>query len=93
MSLLHKRADRLRADFRKTFETEHGERVLMWLYERLYGKQSTFPVSGNDSEFFRNEGMRTAWLMIMEQLREEDREIRTAYERYIADKRREEINE
>ncbi len=93
MSLLHKRADRLRDDFRKTFETEHGERVLMWLYERLFGKQSTFPESGKSSELARNEGMRTAWLLIMEQLREEDIDVRRAYEEHIADKRREEINE
>ncbi len=65
----------------------------MWLYERLYGKQTTFPTSGNAIELARNEGMRTAWLMIMEQLREEDREVRKAYEEHIADQRREEIYE
>lgn len=64
----------------------------MWLYEQLHGKQSTFPKSGKSIELALNEGKRVAWLLIMEQLREEDLEMREAYETWIADNRREEIN-
>ena len=93
LDLFRKRADRLKADFQKTFGTEHGERVLMHLYERLHGKQTTMPNDGNPTTLAFNEGMRMTWLIIMEQMREEDIEIRVAYERYIGDKRREEISQ
>ncbi len=87
------RADRLRADFQETFGTESGQRVLLWLYEHLHGKQTTFPQSGKATELAFNEGRRSVWLQIMEHLREEDMDIRRAWEKLHEGKRMEEMNE
>jgi len=85
--------DRMRSDYRKTFDTPQGKHVLMDLYEKLHGKQSTFPEDGNSHRLAFNEGKRMAWLMIMENLREEDIDVRRLYEEYLTGKRREAINE
>jgi len=85
--------DRVRSDFRKTFDTPSGKHTLMWLYENLHGKQSTFPEDGNSHKLAFNEGKRMAWLLIMENLREEDMDMRRQYEEYLTGKRREALNE
>ena len=87
------RADRVRQEFQRTFDTDAGQFVLAWLYEPLHGKQSTFPQSGNPFEMAHNEGMRMAWLLILEQLKEEDIEVRRVYEEYLAEKRKEQMHE
>lgn len=85
--------DRRRSDFRKTFGTASGKNVLTYLYGALFGKQPTVPLDGNPYITARNEGMRDAFLLIMEQLREEDMEMRKYYEDYLAENRREEMNQ
>lgn len=92
-SLGWKRRQRRRDDFEQTFSTPHGERVLMFLYRRLYGKQSIWPASGNSHELAMNEGMRFAWNIIAEELRHEDMELRRMCEDQINEDRREELNQ
>ncbi len=75
-SLGWRRKQRRRQDFQQVFGTQNGERVLMHLYERCFGKQSTWPPSGDPLLLARNEGMRTVLLMIVEELRKEDMDLR-----------------
>lgn len=84
---------RIRASFRKVFETPAGQDVIAYLYERCHGNQSTFPQSGNSHELAFNEGKRMAYLMIMDQLREEDSDVRKAYRLHTDEKLREEMQE
>ncbi len=84
---------RLQSDVRKTFKTAHGKQVLMWLYHTLFGKQTTFPENIDSHRMAFNEGMRMVWLLIMEQLREDDIEMRGAYEEWIAEHRLEAVSE
>jgi len=87
------RLDREREEFQRCFDTEAGKFVLMWMYEHWYGKQSTWPSSGDATELARNEGTRLAWLQVLERLREEDLAIRRMFEEYVTEKRMEQMNE
>ena len=83
--------DRIRNAFRKTFKTAHGKTVLMHLYEKLFGNQSTFPKSCDPYAHAFNEGQRMALLMIVEELREQDWELRKMYEEHINERYNEEM--
>ncbi len=85
--------DRTRNAFRKTFGTASGKTVLMHLYEKLHGNQSTFPQSCDPYEHAFNEGKRMALLMIVEELRDQDWELRKMYEEHINAKYNEGIND
>ncbi len=64
----------------------------MWMYDNFYGKQSTFPEDGNTHRHAFNEGMRMALLLIVENLREQDMNLRKEYEEYIKDRLRKDVN-
>ncbi len=82
--------DRLKIDYRKTFQTPTGEHVLMDLYSHLQGKVSSMPPDGNPTLLAFNEGKRWAWLHIMERLRLDDTDAREMHKQYIDERAREE---
>ena len=85
--------ERLRAAYRKVFKDAAGKLVLIDLYEKLHGKQTTMPVDGNPTVLAFNEGKRMALLIMMEHLREEDVDLRAMYETHLNEKRVESMNE
>ena len=82
--------DRLKSDYRKTFNPECGTHVLMDLYTHCHGNRSSMDPTGNPGLTAFNEGKRWVWLRIMEHLRIEDPEIRKLLERHLAERAREE---
>ena len=84
-----KYAARVKDDMRKTFGTDEGKHVLMYLYERCFGKQPTFPVDCNPFALARNEGMRMALLLIIENMAESEIEIRAEWAEHHRQKLRE----
>ena len=80
---------RLRSAFRKTFATDSGRTVLAYFYTHLGGHRTSMPNSCDPIELAFNEGKRFAWLMILEQLRENDQDMRTILETDIAERARE----
>jgi hypothetical protein len=83
--------DRIRNAFRKTFKTAHGTTTLMYLYEHCFGNQSTFPQSSDPYRHAFNEGMRMALLLILEQLKEDDVQLREQYKLYNEERQREAV--
>jgi hypothetical protein len=82
--------DRLSSDYRKTFKTASGKHVLMDLYEKCHGMNTTLPTSGNPFEMARNEGKRVVMLYIVDKLKEDDQDLRKLWEQHIAERVREE---
>lgn len=63
----------------------------MWFYERLHARTTTFPPGENPSALAlaHNEGKRMAWLMFVENLKEDDMELRALYDRHKAERLKE----
>ena len=85
--------DRLKSDFRKTFKTKSGQHVLMHLYTHLHGTSTSMPPTGNPFELAFNEGKRFALLIVLEQLKEDDQDMRVVLGEHIAERLREESYE
>lgn len=89
MSLL-KYMGRLKRDFQLTFDTDHGRHVLVHLYTKLGANKTSYSPGCSATDLAFGEGKRFAWLIILEQLREEDQDMRKYLEEHIAERRREE---
>ena len=81
---------RLRRDFRKTFESPEGRHVLMHLYTHRGGNKIGYRPGCSAIDLAFADGKRFAWLMILDNLREEDDEMRKYLIEHLAERRREE---
>lgn len=82
--------DRLSSDYRKIFKTAAGRHVLMDLYDKCYGMNTTVDASGNPFKMAVNEGRRIVLLYIIDKLKTEDQDLRKLWEQHIAERVREE---
>lgn len=81
--------DRLKSDYRKTFGTASGKHVLMDLYKKCHGMDSTFPVSGNSLEMAHNEGKRWVFLGIEKHLKEGRSDLNKQWDAHMDQRERE----